>query len=218
MPPPLATPEIHLMGPHEPATVFVRLAQLHAEQITGGFLTSLGTPLLGRLYRAISQSPNAFILTASVGDRVVGFLCGSLNTRRVYRDVLAHSWIYLLPTIAARILSWRTLQRCWETLRYPTRRTATDLPQAEILNFCVAQDQQRHGVGRLLFAAMEKEFARRGVRDISIVTGATQLSAISFYEKIGASAAGTIEVHAHVESRLFRYAISVYKSVHGLKP
>lgn len=217
MPPSLPTPEIHLLGPHEPTAVFAQLAQLHAEQITGGFLTSLGAPLLGRLYRAIGHSPNAFILTANVGGRVVGFLCGSLNTRHVYREVLMRSWVYLLPTIAAHILSWRTLQCCWETLRYPTRRTATDLPQAEILNFCVAQDQQRHGVGRLLFAAMEKEFARKGVRDIRIVTGATQLSAISFYEKIGASPAGIIEVHAQVESRLFRYAIPVCQSAPGLK-
>lgn len=200
-------PEIAVLAAAEPAEVFAELARLHTEEISDGFLTSLGTRFLRELYRAIGRSPHAFILSASSDGHVVGFLCGATDTRQVYRHVLTRAWPYLLPALVPRLFNWRTVQRCWETLRYPSRTPAPDLPSAEILNFCVTQRMHRTGIGRRLFAAMEAEFLRRGVRQIRIVTGAAQLSAIQFYEKLGAEPAGTIEVHARGESRLFRYSI-----------
>jgi ribosomal protein S18 acetylase RimI-like enzyme len=203
----MAPLEIRLLAARESPEIYAELARLHAEEISGGFLTSLGTPLLARLYRAIGRSPDAFILTASLEKHVVGFLCASTDTRRVYRYVLSRSWIHLIPALARRIFSWQTVRRCWETLRYPTRSPVPDLPGAEILNFCVTQKLQRAGIGQALFAAMKDEYRRRDIRRIRIVTGANQLSAIRFYEKLGAEPVGTIEVHARTESRLFRYSI-----------
>lgn len=199
--------EIRLLGAAEPPGTYADLARLHAEEISGGFLTSLGQPLLGRLYRAIGRSPGAFILTASIEGRTVGFLCASVDTAKVYRHVLAREWPYLLPPLVRHLLSWRIFRRVWETVRYPSSSSGANLPSAEILNFCVTARLQRSGVGRRLFSAMSAEFARRGVRDVRIITGASQLSAIRFYEKLGAEAAGSIEVHAESESRAFRYSI-----------
>ncbi|WP_415908471.1 GNAT family N-acetyltransferase [Oleiharenicola sp. Vm1] len=184
------------------------LARLHAGEIREGFLTSLGLPVLEKLYRSIHRSPHAFILVAREGDTTVGFLCASTDTRKVYRRVIFTAWPHLLPALLRRLLSWSTVQRCWETLRYPNRTPPVpDLPGAEILNFCVTAERQGGGVGRALFAAMEQAYRERGVRRIRIVTGARQLSAIRFYEKIGARRVATIEVHATVESCLFVHAI-----------
>lgn len=184
------------------------LARLHAAEIREGFLTSLGLPVLEKLYRAIHRAPHAFILVAREGDTMVGFLCASTDTRQVYRRVLLTAWPHLLPALFRRLLSWSTVRRCWETLRYPNRTPPVpDLPDAEILNFCVIAERQGCGVGRALFAAMEKAYRTRGVRRIRIVTGARQLSAIRFYEKIGARRVAKIEVHTAVESCLFVHAI-----------
>lgn len=199
--------EIRLLSSSESAGVFTELARLHAEEISEGFLTSLGVPLLSRLYRAIARSPHAFILVAGAEGHIVGFLCGSTDTGKVYRHVLTRAWPQILPKLVGRLARWSTVKRLWETVRYPSRTPSPDLPSAEILNFCVSGRLQRSGVGRRLFAATESEFSRRGIREIRIVTGAQQLSAIRFYEKIGAQPAGSIEVHTQSESRLFRYSI-----------
>ncbi len=199
--------EIRLLSSSESPELFTEIARLHAEEISEGFLTSLGVPLLSRLYRAIACSPHAFILVAGGDGHIVGFLCGSTDTGEVYRHVLTRSWPHILPKLAGRVFRWTTVKRLWETIRYPSRTPSPDLPSAEILNFCVTGRLQRSGVGRRLFAVMESEFSRRGVREIRIVTGAQQLSAIHFYEKIGAEPAGSIEVHSQSESRLFRYSI-----------
>ncbi|MGD0993273.1 MAG: GNAT family N-acetyltransferase [Gemmatimonadales bacterium] len=203
----MPAPEIRLLTRAEPHETFLEIGRLHAEEIKGGFLASLGIGWLARLYEAIGRSPHAFTLVATVDGSIIGFLCGSADTRRVYRHVLTRDAVALLPGLLGRLASWRTVKRCWETLRYPSRAPVLDLPSAEILNFCVAGRVQRLGVGRLLFRAMEAEFARRGVRSLRIVTGASQLSAIRFYESLGAEPAGNVEVHAQVQSRLFRYSI-----------
>jgi ribosomal protein S18 acetylase RimI-like enzyme len=203
----MPTPDVRLLAPDEPSPVYGQLARLHAQEISGGFLTSLGPGLLATLYRSIGGSPQAFIIAATEGSEVVGFICASTDTSKVYRHALARVWPRLLPALALRVFSWGTVRRCWETLRYPARAKTPDLPAAEILNFCVTRQRQRSGLGRMLFAAMEAEFRRRGVRKIRIVTGAAQLSAIRFYEKLGAEPAGSFEVHARVESRIFRHTI-----------
>lgn len=199
--------QIRLLGCDERAETFAHLARLHSEEIGGGFLTSLGMPLLQRLYRTINETPHAFILVAGTDTEIVGFLCASLNTKRVYRSVFSRAWIYFLPMIVRRIFSWRTIRSIWETLRYPGREFVPDLPAAEILNFCVSRKCQRGGIGRALFDAMEREYSRRGIDRIRIVTGAAQTSAIAFYEKIGATPVAMIEVHARAESRVFCYSI-----------
>jgi ribosomal protein S18 acetylase RimI-like enzyme len=201
-------PDIRLLSANEPRDVFLQLACLHVDEISDGFLTSLGVPVITELYRAVSRCPNAFIVTANLDGRLLGFLCASTNTRLVYHHVLLRTWRPLLPLIVRHLFRRRTLVRCWETLTYPTRTTAPDVSVAEILNFCVADDVQRTGLGRKLFGTMETEYFRRGIRSIRIVTGAKQKKAIRFYEKIGAKLFGRTEVHAHSESLIFSYTIA----------
>jgi ribosomal protein S18 acetylase RimI-like enzyme len=213
----MAALDVRILPGPAPREVYRALAELHAAEISGGFLTSLGLPVLERLYRAIHGSRDAFIVVAEEQGRVVGFLCASIVTKKVYRHVLLTAWPTLLPVLARKLANWGTVRRCWETLRYPDKSPAPELPNAEILNFCVAARRQGAGVGRALFAAMEQEYCRRRVARIRIVTGAQQLSAIRFYEKIGARPAGNLEVHAAVKSRLFVHAIRDCQSAPGVE-
>lgn len=203
----MAAPEIRLLESREPRDTFRALARLHASEISGGFLTTLGQPVLQQLYHAIHRSDDAFILVAEQRGATLGFLCASLDTKRVYRRVMLRAWPRLLPNLFCKLARWSTLRRCWETLRYPANADSAKVPSAEILNFCVSGAHQRSGIGRALFSAMQAEYRKRQVAEIKIVTGAGQLSAIRFYESIGARPAGRLEVHANAESRMFVFAI-----------
>jgi ribosomal protein S18 acetylase RimI-like enzyme len=203
----MPSPDIRLLGTDEAPDVFRELARLHSEEIDGGFLTSLGPRVLAILYEGIGSSPDAFIFTASVDGRIVGFLCGSTNTRRVYRHVLREQWLGLVRAAGPKLFNLRNLRLSLETLRYPSKRVPEGLPAAEILNFCVTHHLHRAGIGRNLFVAMTTEFRRRGIGQIRIVTGPTQGSAIQFYQKFGATRVGTIDVHSRTGSELFRYSI-----------
>lgn len=187
--------------------VWRRVAKLHCQQITGGFLTSLGPQFVSRLYRSLVASPEVFLIAAQVDSEIVGFICGSVDTRRAYRDSLPRL-CWSLPIVLTKLASFASIKRVWETLRYPSRQTAVELPAAEILNFCVAGSCQGRGIGRRLFAELETEFRRRGVESIRIVTGGQQRQAQRFYAAVGASLAGTIEVHRGSPSLVYTHTIS----------
>jgi len=207
-------------------TLVAQLARLHIETIKDGFLSSLGEPLLRELYGAIVASRHAFIHVALDLDRrtapPVGFIVGSVNTRGVYWDFLRTSAIRGGWLLLPRMGSIQTIKRVVETLLYPRERNPErNLPRAEILNFCVSPRAQRKGVGATLFAEMTATFERKGIRQIKIVTGESQVSARRFYEKCGAKQIHEIEVHEGEKSIVYLFNIEEFggpersRRVHG---
>ncbi len=186
-----------------------QLARLHQEEIDGGFLSSLGTRTLALLYAALVRSRHVTLIVATAPDNTaVAFICGSADTRQVYKHVLLRHGFRFLPVLVPRMFSLRTLKRIAETLLYPVKdEGAVDLPRAEILNFCVSRTMQRKGLGRALFDALMDDFRARRLPACKIVTGATQQKAQRFYESVNAVRVGAIEVHKGAESVLFRYDI-----------
>jgi ribosomal protein S18 acetylase RimI-like enzyme len=194
---------------HSLPTALARdVARLHTEAIDQGFLTSLGQPFLATLYEGLAASRSSFVITATLDDELLGFICGATDTRRAYLEFALSS---SAPRAALRVLprlwSPSTIRRVVETLRYPSRRTSVELPSAEILNFCVTQSQRGLGIGRRLFEALVAEFSRRAVQEIRIVTGAEQRSAQAFYDRIGAHRVMELEIHEGMKSVAYTYTV-----------
>ena len=59
--------------------IYRRVAQLHAENINQGFLSSLGLNFLMLLYQAIDESPVSVLILAWEDNQVVGFVSGALG-------------------------------------------------------------------------------------------------------------------------------------------
>lgn len=186
---------------------FARLAELHQQEIEAGFLSSLGTDFLSRLYEALARSPHAFVLVAKREEAIAGFICGSTSTKRVYRSLLLNGgWRIALPLLP-KLFSLKRVRRMLETILYPSQKHEVELPDAEIVNFCVDRNSQRQGIGRKLFAALVTEFQQRGVAQIRIVTGESQRSAQQFYESLGATQAAELEVHSGARSLAYLFDI-----------
>lgn len=202
-------PEVQIkkLDSRAPDHIFRELATIHREQISEGFLTRLGPKFLYRMYRTIATSEHSFAIVAVSDKAVAGFICGSTNSQCVYSSFLRNNAILVLPGLVPTLFRPTSIFRIWETWRYPAQAVQQSLPSSEILNFCVAADCQRRGVGRRLFGALEAEFAHRNVAAIKIVTGAHQRSAQAFYESIGAQLVERVEVHRGSESLVYVQAI-----------
>jgi len=179
------------MRPSEATTV----AALHREQLDQAFLSTLGVRFLTQLYRGIARSHHGFVLvTVGNGDRVVGFISGSSNTKKLYRSVLLRrGWIMgvlLLP----RLLRISTIRRVGQSLRYPGTSEGT-FPHAELLSVAVCADMQGKGAAKALLDALLAEFRRRGVDEVRVVVGAKLDRANAYYIKHGFVHAGTITSH-----------------------
>lgn len=202
---------IHRYDSRLSTSVASQAARLHIREIDEGFLSSLGHNFLEMLYTALARSHTAFVITASSNGRLLGFICGSTDTRRTYLDFAVRAGPQAALRLAPKLLSAPRIKRALETLLYPTRRTKISLPRAEILNFCVSSDAQGRGIGRRLFSALTEEFWRRGVAEIRIVTGEEQRRAQKFYDRAGAHRVAELEIHPGTSSAVFIYKISATK-------
>jgi ribosomal protein S18 acetylase RimI-like enzyme len=185
-----------------------RLAALHAARIAEGFLPTLGTDFLERLYRRITTSPRAFAIVAAEGDHVVGYVAAATDVPALYREFLvrdgAVAALRALPRLAR---SWR---RVLETLRYPATESngGGELPTAEILAVAVAAGASGHGLGGSLVAAATAELARRGVTTAKVVAGAANEPALRLYRGCGFAPRRTISVHAGTPSEVLVWQAS----------
>ncbi|MGH9030442.1 MAG: GNAT family N-acetyltransferase, partial [Acidimicrobiales bacterium] len=173
-----------------------RLAELHRSQLPHSFLASLGSRFLVHLYVAIVRSKHSLAIVATAGDhRVVGFVAGTENTRRLYGRFLArHCFTAGITAIRAVVGS---PGRVLETLRYgSTSGGSIDrLPDAELLSMAVDPAFRGGGIGRDLVVALTEEFARRGVTSSRVVVGAENASAVRLYERCGFKRVGDFELH-----------------------
>lgn len=180
------------------------VARLHATRIEEGFLSSLGTGFLQRLYRRVLRSADGFVLVAVVDDRVVGFVAGVLDVGRLYRSFLVRDGVVAGVTAAPRLArSWR---RVLETLRYPAGDD--DLPDAEILAVAVDAAASGHGVGGRLVRDALDEFARRGTTTAKVVAGADNEAALALYARSGFVTRRQISVHEGTPSEVLVWSSS----------
>ena len=180
------------------------IAALHAERIAEGFLVSLGSAFLRRLYRRILRAPGAFVIVAdeavAVGpNRVCGFIAVAEDTGALYREFLLRDG--LVAGVAATPGIVRAPRSVWETLRYGLRGDDR-APGAEVLATAVAADCGQRGIGTGLVQAAVDELQRRGAASARVVTAVGNLAAVHAYERGGFRTAGVDEVHRGVAQQL----------------
>jgi ribosomal protein S18 acetylase RimI-like enzyme len=168
------------------------IADLHATRIDEGFLTSLGTPFLRRLYGRVLHSHDAFIVVDDLDGVTTGFVAGVADLGALYRRFIVRDGLLAGFQAAPRLV--KNLPRVVETLRYPA--ITGDLPEAEVLAVAVAADRSGHGVGQALVRAVIEGFVDHGIRTAKVVTTADNLAALAMYHACGFVAADGLEVHA----------------------
>jgi len=195
------------LRPGDERARFEACGSIHEAEIPDGFLVRLGKRFLRVIYRHLSGSRHAFLFVALRGEMVLGFIAGCENTRELYREFLFRNPFTVGFAMLPLMFSPSMWKRVHETWRYPSRKLKVDLPDCEILNFCVVSNFQGKGVGGRLFSALCGEFQKREVLEIRIVTGGEQESAHRFYEAKGANLAGEITVHQGAASRVYVYRL-----------
>jgi ribosomal protein S18 acetylase RimI-like enzyme len=192
---------IRLGTPADAAAV----AALHSQELAEGFLVTLGTPFLVRLYTRIARYRGSFLLVMGETDDIEGFIAVAERTGDLYREFLVRDG--LRAGLAALPAIGRAPRHVWETLRYGTRgddgtpgaEASAPLPDAEILSVAVDPAARGHGAGRALVAAATAELGRRGISSVRVVTAADNGPALRTYEAAGFTRRATTQVHAGVE-------------------
>lgn len=182
-------------------------ADLHTQYIPTGFLSSLGSAFFNRMYAFIATDESAVLVVAVEGKRVIGFIAGTVDVRSFYRRFIRKNILWgliLLP----KLVTWASIKRALETLLYPLKHELGGLPQAELLSIVVDHPYQGKGISTLLYERLKKYFQMSGVREFKIIVGSTLMSAICFYQKMGATKITEIEVHKGCTSWVMLHRIT----------
>jgi ribosomal protein S18 acetylase RimI-like enzyme len=185
--------EVRHMRANEASAV----ARLHAGTITEGFLNKLGLRFLACLYRGIQDDASSHVWIAEEGGDFVGFCAYAQNVGGLYKRVLRKRFLRLaFASLPSSLNPW-VLKEVVDTLRYPAKQSAQQLPAAEILSIAVHAKVQGQGVGKQLLQEALSQAKADGETEIKVVAGASLAGANRFYLGCGFQKRCEIEQHGH---------------------
>jgi GNAT superfamily N-acetyltransferase len=185
------------------------LVRLHRDEIKFGFLSSLGDEAINLLFSFSARSKSAILLVARDPTTLIihGFLLGTFDTSRFYRDFLKKNIFQSFFYVGPRLLTLQRVRKIIETLLYPSKKEIRELPSPEILDLVVGRNSQGMGVGRALFTEFTNILKESGSNEFKITTGESLSGAHAFYEKMGATHVRNINIHVGQSTRVYLYKI-----------
>lgn len=179
-----------------------QVAALHAANIDQGFLATLGQPFLSLMYRAIDEAPDSVLIFDDAGGKVRGFVSGSAGMGSIYRRMMCRPVLLALALLPSLVQPSR-LMRIIEILRYGGGEGPAELPPAELLSIAVDPAWRGRGVAESLYNRLSAHWATQGVQSFRITVGERLAPAHRFYERMGATPVGHVEVHAGERSVVY---------------
>ena len=181
----------------------VGISRMHMENISTGFLSSLGLGFLTRLYQAMIEWPQATVLVADAGAGPVGFVAGVADTGAFYKHFIMRSAIPAGLAALPTLIRPSGFRKAWETLRYSEEEGGAGAGvEAELLSMAVDPPFRGQGLGHRLGVELLSEPVITEGGAVKVVVGAANPVAIAAYQKMGFVDAGSIEIHAAETSRV----------------
>ena len=160
-----------------------RIAAIHCREISSGFLSQLGPGFLARLYRFIAKSPHSFIFVSEEKGRVNGFIAGSTDSRRLYREFCHALPLSIFLALLARMADLNFIRAALSIRKHMIGKAA-GAQGAELLSIAVSREFQRKGIGCKLVRALSAEIKSRGRAECRVLVGKI-LGNARFYESAG---------------------------------
>lgn len=179
------------------------IARMHMENISTGFLSSLGVGFLTRLYKAMIAWSQAVVLVADAGAGPVAFVAGVADTGAFYKHFVVRSGVPAGLAALPALIRPSGFRKAWETLRYSDEENGAGAGvKAELLSMAVDPQFRGQGLAHRLGTELLADPVIVEGGAVRVVVGAANPVAIAAYQKMGFVDAGEIEVHAAETSRV----------------
>jgi len=187
--------------------------RIQLQELNEGFLSSLGEKPLTLIFSFAASNPSGVLVLAknSETDKVIGYVLGSTNTRRFYKEFLVKRFVPAVVYFLPRMLSLAKIKKGFETLLYPMRKKEENTQEkkcdAELLDLAVTKDYHGKGIAPRLFEMLVQQFHQKGAQCFDIPTTEGLERAHHFYEKMGAQRVGVVYVHGQQKTFIYQYHI-----------
>ncbi len=175
---------VELKRVHVPA-----IAQIHCAALAGDFLPSLGPSFLRTMYDGMTELGLGFGFVAMDADQVAGFVVGTVNSRSLFKQLIARRFFQFAWQVGVALVRRPTLMaRTLETFFYPSKE-GDDTPPAELLVIAVDEKYRGQKIGAALVKRLDAAMRQRGVTRYKVTAFAENNGANRFYEQLGFSPA-----------------------------
>lgn len=183
--------------------------RIQIQEISQGFLSSLGDKALGLIFQHIANSRWGIVVLAisENENQVLGYVLGTFNSAKLYREFLPEHFFSALMHFLPKMLSFDRIKKATETLLYPAKKQDIHLPKTELLDLAVTKEFQGKGLAQELFKKFVEECKSHKIDSFKITTGASLKQAHRFYEKMGAVKCGSFELHRGDLTYIYKYEI-----------
>jgi len=171
------------------------IAALHIQNISTGFISSLGIDFVTALYEAIAESSSSFGFMAKENDSVLGFVAFTTNLNKLYKSIILKKGLCFAVLLVSKMFSVKRIKNAFETLFYPSRVKKMNLPDAELLSIVVVPQESGKGLATTLMQKGLAEGARRGIGKVKVLVGADNKPANKLYLRCGFELVGQIDSH-----------------------
>jgi ribosomal protein S18 acetylase RimI-like enzyme len=182
-----------------------RIAEIHQQEIKKGFLSSLKSSFLTKIYSAVIESKSSFCIVAEENKEIIGFIAGTSDLDNFYFYFLKSYFFQAIFFLFPQIFNLDRIKKIIEILFYP--RKEKKLPKAELLTIAVKSQFQGQGIATQMLKNFILEMKKRRVANFKVVVGEELSLAIGFYEKMGFKFYSSTTIHKNQPSRVYIYNI-----------
>lgn len=170
------------------------IVQIHLAAFPGFFMTMLGPGFLEQYYRLVMAFPDKICWVKSGNQGLEGFVTGFLNPAWFYKDMRAHRWSLVVPTLVRVFTNPWLLPRLFASyaqLQHSSQEEEKGV--CELSSIAVPPELGGRGIGRGLVHAFV-EATRGKANAIVLTTDADGNDAVNhFYRNLGFMLEGTYE-------------------------
>jgi ribosomal protein S18 acetylase RimI-like enzyme len=161
---------------------------IHLNAFQGFFLSMLGKRFLHELYTGFIQDGDTIFLIAEQGSNVAGFIVGTTQPNRFFKQLLKNRWFALLLCAVPALLRhpWFVGKKLFSALAY-RGENPKKLDQGALLSsIAVAPAYARQGIGESLVREFCESANRQGTHYVCLTTDRHNNDAVNlFYQRQG---------------------------------
>jgi ribosomal protein S18 acetylase RimI-like enzyme len=177
-----------------------QVAQLHIDGIPTGFISSLGEKFVTALYESVAESPYGFGFVEETDGRVGGFVVFTTNIKGLYKTICLKKGIHFFFLLFSKLMSPKNVKKIAETLFYPNRSEAKQLPRAELLSIAVRETERGKGIAGKLIQHGLGACDQAGIEHVKVLVADFNAPANKLYQKNGFQLAAKLENHGVISN------------------
>ena len=156
------------------------LASLHAKNIVGKS-SNIGVEFLSKIYQTFLQDRNIRIWILFHNRKAVGFLCGCIRNKEIYKKFLFKNFSFLIFLFLKNILNLSFIKNAYGLIILFLTAKNFSSGNAELLSIAISKNFRNKYYGKKLIRKLEFYLKKKNKKEYIVKLESNNKRAINFY-------------------------------------